>query len=123
VDGGGCACVRASAGTAAGAPCPRPRVSLLDTRGRSFSPVLPRDRLAGPRPYPACSQRAPAVPSTGSRKQPGARRDPSRTAREPTHQVRHTTGPGAERAPRSGEADDYADDDGDDDGDDDARLH
>jgi hypothetical protein len=46
-------------------------------------------------------------------------RDPSRTAREPTHQVRHTTGPGAERAPRSGEADDYADDDGDDD----ARLH
>jgi len=65
-------CEGAGAGTAANAPCPRSRVSL-PIYGRSFSPVLPRSRLAGPRPKAACSQRAPVPLSQNHVTAPSAR--------------------------------------------------
>lgn len=101
----------AGAGTAAGAPCPRSRVSL-PICGRSFSPVLPRSRLAGPRPKPACSQRAPMLLSRN--RVTAQRTNPSRT-RGRTHRYAHyqaisrqTVSSPRDRARRY-----YADDDGD----------
>lgn len=104
-------CGGAGAGTVAGAPCPRSRVSL-PICDRSFSPVLPRSRLAGPRPKPACSQRAP-VPLSRNRVT-AQRTNPSRT-RGRTHRYAHhqATSRQAGSSPRDRARRYYADDDGD----------